>query len=334
VALFEKAVDCRPPSSAHRAATLLTLADLLTELGRSDEANRLYETAHREDPSHPWAAYRVGMLQMARGETDQAARTMLSVARNPYARKKSATAMAELSRRAGRLTDAAGFDAAAERLPPDAFWANPFTAAVGDQQRGRRALMDRYVSQESAGDDRGAVRTGGELADQYPSIETQMLLLRALVNAGQYPAALAAGDDILRDADGRKLVTVHSFLGLAKLGLADQAEAVGRKAEADKWRTEAAAGMAESVRLKPDYAPGYMYQARALTRLGKLSEAEVAARAGVKVRPEEWEGYLALSEVLAAAGRKAEALAAAEQAAKFAHPDEPRTKQALAELKK
>jgi tetratricopeptide (TPR) repeat protein len=141
-------------------------------------------------------------------------------------------------------------------------------------------------------------------------------------------------DDILRDENGRKLVTAHAFLGLARLGLADRAEAAGRKADAERLLAQAAEALGESVRLKSDYAPGYFYRAKALLRLGRLPEAEAAARAGVGCRPEEWEGYLVLADVLAAAGRKADAITAAEQAVKLAHPNDPRPKQALEALKK
>ena len=88
------------------------------------------------------------------------------------------------------------------------------------------------------------------------------------------------------------------------------------------------------VRLKPDYAPGYLYWAKALLRLGRMAEAEKAARAGVASRPEEWEVHSMLSEVLAARGRQAEAVTAAEQAVKLAPPNEPRARQALEALKK
>jgi tetratricopeptide (TPR) repeat protein len=145
---------------------------------------------------------------------------------------------------------------------------------------------------------------------------------------------VAVADDIMREPEGRKLVTAHSFLGLARLGLADRAEAEGRKAEADRLLAQAAEALAESVRLKSDYAPGYLFRARALLRLGRLPEAEEAARAGVGCRPEEWEGYLVLADMLAATGRKAEAVAAVEQAVKLAHPNEPRPRQALEALKK
>jgi tetratricopeptide (TPR) repeat protein len=334
VRLYRRAADCPAASSAHRATALLTLADLLTELGRGDEASPLYQQVYAADPSDPWAAYRVGVALAERGETERASQVLLGLARNPYARKKSAIAMAELSRRAGRAKDADGFDYAAGLLPPDHHWANPFAAEVAELWRGRRALMNRYVAQEAAHEDKAGVHTATALADQYPSVETQMMLLRALVNAGDYPAAAAVADDILRDPDGREMATAHSFLGLARLGLADRAEAEGRKADADRLLARAAEALGESVRLKPDYAPGHLFRAKALLRLGRLPDAERAARAAVACRPEEWEGYLALADVLAAAGRRAEAVTAAEQAVNLAHPNEPRPKQALEELKK
>ncbi|HVK17266.1 MAG TPA: tetratricopeptide repeat protein [Fimbriiglobus sp.] len=334
VRLYRRAADCPPPSPAHRAAALLSLADLLTELGRGDEATGLYQQVYDANSSDPWAAYRVGMELADRGDTEKASRILLGLARDPYARKKSAAAMAELTRRAGRAKEADGFEYAAGLLPPDHYWANPFTEEVAGLQRGRRALMKRYVVQEAARDDRATVHTATTLADQYPSVETQMLLLRALVNASDYPAALAVADDILQDEAGRQLVTAHSFLGLARLGLADRAEAEGRKADADRLLAQAAEALGESVRLKSDYAPGHLYRSKALLRLGRLTEAEASARAGVACRPEEWEGYLALADVLAAAGRKADAVAATEQAVKLAHPNEPRPRRALEALKK
>ncbi len=332
--LYRRAADCPAASPTQRVIALLTLADLLTELGRPDEAAPLYQRVYTADPSNPWAAYRMGMMLVEKGETEKAAQILLGLAKDPYARKKSAIAMAELSRRAGRAKDADGFDYAASQLPPDHHWPNVFADEVADLRRGRRALMNRYVTQETAHEDKANVRTATALADQYPSVETQLLLLRALVNAGDYPAAVAVADDILRDPEGQKLVTAHSCLGMARLGLADRAEAEGRKADAERLLAQAAESLGQSVRLKPDYAPGHLFRAKALLRLGRLKEAEEAARAGVGCRPEEWEVYLTLADVLAAAGRKAEAITAAEQAVKLAHPNEPRPKQALEALKK
>jgi tetratricopeptide (TPR) repeat protein len=334
VRLYRRAANCSAASSAHWATALLSQADLLTELGRASEAAPLYQEVYDVDPSNPWVAYRIGVALADRGESEKAAQILLGLAKSPQARRKSAIALAELNRRAGRTKEADGFDYAAGLLPPDRHWENPFAEQVAELQRGRRALMAHYVAQEAAHDDRAAVHTATALADQYPSVESQMMLLRALVNAGEYPAALAVADDILRDRDGKRMVTAHLFLGLARLGLAEQAEADRRKADTDRLLAQAAEAFGESVRLQPNNAPAYFYRAKALLRLGRLPEAEQAARAGVACRPEEWEGYLILADVLAATGRKAEAITAAEQAVKLAHPNEPRPKQALEKLKK
>jgi tetratricopeptide (TPR) repeat protein len=334
VRLYRRAADCPHQSPVHRSTALLTLADLLTELGRQTEAAPLYQQVYDEDPSNPWAAYRMGLALADRGETEKATQILLGLANNPFAKRKSAIALAELNRRAGRAKEADGFEYAASLLPPDNRWSTPFDAEVFTMWRGRQALQSLYVAQEAAQNDREAFRAATALADQYPSVETQVILLRALVNVGDYPGAVALADDILRVEGGKRMVNAHSSLGVARIGLADRAEAEGRKADADRLLAQAVEAFGESVRLQSDYALGHIYRAKALLRLGKLPQAEEAARAGVSSRPEEWQGYLVLSDVLAASGRKAEAVAAAEQAVKLAHPNETRPKKALEALKK
>jgi tetratricopeptide (TPR) repeat protein len=332
VRLYRMATERTPPTRAHAWTATLSLADLLTELDRPDEAAPLYQRAYEADPANPWAAYRMAGLLADRGRTDDAIRMYQTLARSPYARKKSTVALAEVHRRLGKGKDADGYEHAAELLPPDVSWANPYADPVAELRRGRAVLTDTYFAQEREQDVHGVMATATALADQYPSVETQLLLLRAMVNTGDFAAAVAVADDVLRVEPGA--VTAHSFLGLARLGLADRAEAEGRKADADRLLAQAAAALGESVRLKPDYAPGHLYRAKALLRLGRLPEAEAAARAGVASRPEEWEVYLMLADVLAATGRKAEAVTAAEHAVKLSPPNETRAKQALEALKK
>jgi tetratricopeptide (TPR) repeat protein len=332
VRLYQIAAGRTPPSPAHTWVATLSLADLLTELGREDEAAPLYQRVFEADPVNPWATYRMAGLLAERGWTDDTARVYRTLEHSPYARQKSAVALAELYRRLGKTTEADAYQHAAESLPADVSWPNPYANGVAELRRGRAVLTDTYFVQERAQDAAGVLATATALADQYPSVETQLLLLRALLSTGDYPAALAVADDVLRVDP--KAVTAHSFLGLARLRLADRAEAEGRNADADRLFAQAAEALGEAIRLKPDYAPGYLYRAKALLRLGRLQEAETAARAGVAARPEEWEVHLMLADVLAASGRKAEAVTVAEQAVKLAPPNEPRAKQALEALKK
>lgn len=332
VKLYRLAAERSPPTPAHAWTAALCLGDLLTELDRPDEAAPWYEKAYAGDPANPWAAYRAARLFAERGRTEEAIKVYLTLTESPYARKRAAVGLAELYRRLGKSAEADRYERAAGELPADSAWPNPYANPVADLRRGRVVLIDTYFVQEKAQDGAGVVATATALADQYPSVESQLLLLRALVNTGDYKGAVAVAEDVLRAEP--KTVTAHSFLGLARLGLADRAEAAGRKADAERHLVEAAAALGESVRLKTDYAPGYLYQAKALLRLGKVKEAETAARAGVASRPEEWEMYAMLADVLAAAGRKAEAVVQAEQAVKLAPPTDPRAKRALEALKK
>jgi tetratricopeptide (TPR) repeat protein len=332
VRLYRIAAERTPPGRTHAWIPTLSLADLLTELGRPDEAAPLYQRAYEADPANPWARYRMAGLLADRGQTGEAIRIYETLVLNTYARKKSAAALAEFYRRQGNGKDADGYEHGAGLLPPDVPWANPYADPVAELRRGKAMLTDTFFAQEREQDAHGVLATATALADQYPSVETQLLLLRALVETGNFAGAAAVADDVLR-VDPRA-VTAHSFLGIARLGLADRAEAEGRKADAERLLAQADEALGESVRLKPDYAPGHLYRAKALLRLGRLPEAEKAARAGVASRPEEWEGHSVLADVLAAAGHKAEAVAAAEEALKRAPPDEPRPKRTLEALRK
>jgi tetratricopeptide (TPR) repeat protein len=292
----------------------------------------LYEKAFAGDPTNPWAAYRAARLMAERGQTENAIRLYLTLANGPYTRQRSAAALAELYRRQGKTTEAANYEQAAGLLPTDVSWPNPYANPVAEARRGRAVLVDTYFTKERAQDVVGVMSAATALADQYPSIESQLLLLRATINSGDFQAACAVAQDVIRAEP--TTITAHSFLGIARQGLADRAEAEGRKADANKLLVQAEEALGEAVRLKPDYAPGHLYRAKALLRLGRLPEAETSARAGVASRPEEWEMYLMLSEVLAASNRKSEAMTVAEQAMKLAPANEPRAKQALEALKK
>src|SRR5262245_9669560 len=229
VRLYRMAADRTPPTAAHTWTATLSLADLLTELDRPDEAAPLYQRAFDADPANPWAAYRAARLLADRGRTEDALRVYRNLAGSPHTRKKAAVALAELYRRLGKTKEADSYEHAAGLLPTDAPWPNPYANPVAELRRGRAVLIDTYFALERAQDAAGVLATATALADQYPSVESQLLLLRAMVNTGDFTAALAVADDVLR-ADPRA-ATAHSFLGLARLGLADQAEAEGRKAD-------------------------------------------------------------------------------------------------------
>src|SRR5436305_13683518 len=96
VRLYRLAADRTPPSPAAAWTAALSLADLLTELGRADEAAPLYQRAFEAEPANPWAAYRVAGLRADSGRAEDALRMYQALTRSPYARRKSLVAIAEL----------------------------------------------------------------------------------------------------------------------------------------------------------------------------------------------------------------------------------------------
>lgn len=331
VRLYRASLDRQAPSPAHRAAAELSLADLLAELGRQSEAEPIYERVYAADRSNPWAAFRVGTAAADRGDEATAGRVLMTLARNPFAQKKAAAALAALHRRAGRMKAAEGFEYAASLLPPDMTWLNPCGEEVGEYQRGRRALVEAVTQAEGHGDYRAAAAAARRLSDLYPGPQTQLMLGRSLVSKGDFETAIPVLEDSIH-ADP-KLVMAHAFLGMAWFGRGERADAAGLRAVADGYYAKAVAALDRAVGLKSDYAPGYLYRARALKRLGRVDDAVRSAREFIARRPEEWEGYVVLGDVLAAAGKKDEAIAAVEQGVKLANPNEPRPRQALEKLK-
>src|SRR5205823_1069588 len=104
-----------------------------------------------------------------------------------------AAAVAELYRRVGKAKEAEEYERAAEMLPPDQAWANPYADPVAELRRGRAVLTDTYFVLERARDVDGGIATATALADQYPSVESQLLLLRAFVNTGNDKAGGRSG---------------------------------------------------------------------------------------------------------------------------------------------
>ncbi len=328
--LLAESLALPPPTPAHRAAAELTLAQLMAENDRGAEADEIVKRVYAADPTNPWAAYRAGATLVERDDP-AGVRILLGLARNPYAQKKAAAALAAYHRRAGHAADADGFEYAATLLPPDYQWANPYDREMGDYQRGEHVLINKVSNHEQAGNHPAAVELARRLVDLYPSPRTQLMLGRALVSKTEFAAAVPVLEDAV--AGDPDLVMAHGYLGLARFGLAEAADVAGDTARAADEYTKALAAMGRAVALKPDYAVGYYYQARTLLWLKRPADALRAINECVARRPEEWDGYIVLADVYQATGRKADAVAALEQAVKLANPNEPRPKQALAKLK-
>ena len=138
VRLYRMAADLPPPTPAHTWTAALSLADLLTELGRGEEAAPLYRAGIRGRPGQPVGRVPGGRAA-GRSRADRGRHPLVLDARPQPVRPE------DVGRRDGRAVPSAGkaaeadkYEHAAEMLPADASWANPYAERVAELRRGRR----------------------------------------------------------------------------------------------------------------------------------------------------------------------------------------------------
>ena len=330
VRLLRSSLDLQPPTPAHRTAIRLTLADLLSELGQGAEADEHLPGGLRRRAGEP-----VGQVPRRGGRR----RSGRHGRRRPHAHDPGPQPVRaeegghRLVRHppAGRPVEG-GRRVRVRRIPTTGrpVLGEPVHRGPRHAGRGQKILVETITSHEAVSNYPAAVETARRLADMYPTPRSQLLLGRALGYTGDYDAAIPVLEDAIHGDPN--LVMAHAFLGVARFELAERAHAAGQRAVADSYYHKAVAALDKAVELKPDYAPGYFYRARAMMRLNRPDDALLAIRACIDRRPEEWEGYVVLGEMLSAAGKKAEAITALEQAVKLANPNEVRPRQVLEKL--
>ncbi len=332
VRLYRASLDQRLPSLEHRAAVELTLAEALAKLGDAADAEAIFARVYRTDPANPWAALRHAQALVEKGADGPAVRALEPLGPSPHARKRAAALLAAVHRRAGRQAKADEFEFVAATFPDDQPWNNPFANEVAAHQRGPNVMMDTFTYHEAQRNYPAALQTARRMADLYPSPRNEMILGRALVNVGDYEAAVPPLEDAVRGDPN--LTMAHAFLGVAWYQRAEAAAARGRADQAKEFYLKAETHLGTAVAMKVDYAPGFYYLARLQMKLNRPDAATDAIRKCIQARPEEWEGYVVLGEILAAQGKKDEAVRATEQAVKLAPRHDDRPRKALEKLRR
>ncbi len=184
---------------------------------------------------------------------------------------------------------------------------------IGLVQVGHQALADRYTYVPLVG---VFVMVVWGLADLFGGRPVLQKFLAAAAAVALLACAALTWRQVTVWHDGRTLwehtvrVTADNFVAednLARACLGGQ----GTLAEAE-------AHLRAAVRIKPDYAEGYLHLGTVLGRQGKNEEAVAAFRRAVELRPGQAEAHAHLAVALAKAGRLDEAIAQMQEAARLA----------------
>jgi tetratricopeptide (TPR) repeat protein len=325
--LREAVKRCKERDEFYQAATA-KLAETLIEEGALEEADEVLQALLPVDPSAPRLKYNLGLLAVARSEYDKARKHFLYAVKSPFARQKASAQLAALSRRQGDEKTAARFDTLGKNCIPDRPWPDPFVEEYNRLVVGRHGKLRRARWLESEGRFNEALEVLRDTAQEYPEAMTVGALGGALTRFGKH----AEAEPVLRKAvalapDNVGTVYLLSFV-LCVQG-SRLAQTPDGMAKAEPMLREAVQWADKTLALKKDHAFAHLFRGIALRRLDERAAAIESFRAAMATRPEFPDAHLYLGEMLAEAGHIDEALPHLENAARFAHPLDPRPREAL-----
>lgn len=307
----------------------LRLAEVLLALGRGDEAEQQLRRAQQIDHDDPTVQYNLGVLALARDDTDGALTHLKRSEHSLFTQRKTCIQLAAAYRRLGRDQEAAKYSRKADQLEPDRNWLDPFVSE--GEAIGRPARLRQVQHLEMQGDFRAAAEQLTQLIQERPDYSAYVALGNDLAKMGDF----ARAEQALRSAialapDGFK---AHYELSRLFWVRADRDRGKDSQRARQEYE-ESIASARRALASRPDYGMAHVVVGMSLRGLGKRDEARQAFRTAITCSPDLPDAHLYLGEILAEEGRTAEARASLERAVQLARPEDSRPREALAKLKK
>jgi tetratricopeptide (TPR) repeat protein len=329
--LREAVRRCESKDELYKTAAL-RLAEALIDAGELKEAEVLLHEALRLDPGSPRVAFDLGLLAAARSEWSAGLVHFTMAQNDPRCRQKALLQRAGVLRRQGKDDEAEEARRLAQRLPSDPGWPDPFMDEYRALVVGRLGTLRRAEQLEQEGRIHEALTLLRGLAQAHADDAMYLSLGAALLRAGRHGEAEA----VLRRSI-ELAPTKAPAIYLLSYALCVQGERLieqGDKERACQRLSEALVQADRAIALNPQHALPHLFRGIALKRLGRTDEAIVALRTALLARPEFADAHRYLGETLAERGDLAEAIPHLENAVRFARPEDPRPKQALARWRK
>jgi tetratricopeptide (TPR) repeat protein len=298
-----RAAELSDRSDPNNFAIRLRLAELLVELGQTEEAEAQFRLVAAKDPNNPRLLYNWGVLALARGEQQTALDCLSRLTKHPAARKKACAQLAMLYRRLADESQAAKFTQLATQLPGDAPWEDHYAEEYKQLQVDALGRLQQVRTLEAEGKIREVLALLYDINQGADSDLAHTVLGINLLKVGQYDEAEKALRQTLALYPDK--VQAHFFLAVV---LFVQAEAIagrdqGLSAPARAKYHEAASHFRRVLELKPDHALAHMNLGRTLLALGQRDEGLKELRAAVTSKPEEARPHFFLAEALADTGQ-------------------------------
>jgi tetratricopeptide (TPR) repeat protein len=306
----------------------LRLAEVLLSLGREKEAEQHLRRAQELDPDDPTVEYNLGVLALARDDTDGALAHLKRSEHSLFTQRKTCIQLAAVYRRLGRDQEADKYSRKADQLEPDRTWLDPFLPT--GEAVGRSARLQQVQRLETQGDFRAAAEQLALLIQERPEYSAYVALGSDLAKMGDF----AGAEQAMRSAIALAPEGFKAHYELSRLFWVRADRDRGKDAErARKEYEESIASARRALACRPDHGMAHVVLGMSLRGLGKRDEAREAFRTAITCSPDLADAHLYLGELLAEEGRTAEARASLERAVQLARPEDSRPRDALARLR-
>jgi tetratricopeptide (TPR) repeat protein len=325
LALIRRALQ-RTTTPQDRAAVLFRLARVLIENGELDDAEETIQALGTLGSDSPQVHFAVGLLDVARGESNAARQHLGTLVDNPCARKQACSLLATMT--AADRDVALAYQEKAAKLPLDAPWPDRFEEEMRSLKVNRFSRVAPFYELQAQGRLPEALDFLRGFVAKSPDDEVRLLLGLELFKAHAFEEAA----EVLRTAIGcdSRNVKAHLFLGasLCRSGEKRLREPGGNAASLELFRQSVAAADA-ALALQSDLAYAHLVRGQALKHLGRTEESIKALRAAVLCQSESVEMHLSLGEALAEAGHVREAFEYFENAVRLAGADDVHPREIL-----
>jgi tetratricopeptide (TPR) repeat protein len=331
---FLRQANACSAANEYESAVNFRLAEALLEQQQYDEAEQRFrrEMSRGSNQEKLRAAYGLGLIAMARGNTS-AAEEFLKIAReSPYARRAALAQLAALARARGdNLAAAAMTRESAPRPGDESTWPDPIFQAMANMQVGANVRKQLATQFEAQGNYAAALQIHLQQIEIKPTSD-------AYISAGLDYAQLSNFDKSLdcyykaidMDPDNAQ---AHYMLAWTQFERAfKERQHSATSSLAQTWFKEAAQHAQQATVLKPDHARGYLIWGLSLRYLEDRKAALEQLRKGVRCSPSDWELQFWLGDTFLENGDVGEAETYLENARKL-NPNDPKLVGALERLR-
>jgi tetratricopeptide (TPR) repeat protein len=317
----------------YRFAASLRLAETLLENGDLDEAEHLLRGETERGAMHPRVAMALGLVALARGNTEAAVQHLTAAQSSPFARKFATVQLAVAARRRGDPALADQYEAALAKMPHDPPWPDPLLDAIAPMAVGRRGFERQVKRLEQEGRFDEAAQLYLQRIQMHPSAEDSVAAALNLSRLRRYDEAFPLLREAVRlDPEG---AYAHFSLAMVVFARAERDwQTTPNAPQLKDWFREALTHAKRAAELRPGYARAYLFWGLSLKYLGEPAAAVTPLRMGVACEPSDPELQLGLGQALLEAQQPREARTHLENALRLAPAHDPRPAQALERLKK